>query len=136
MSGMTSSPLSGTGLTSATEALNTARSRSRAAAAYGQPAAQGKSEEATRQAAREFVSFFASQMIQPMFDGIKSDEMFGGGVGEDTWKSMMIDQYGKEIARQDGLGLTDQVMAAMLQAQEKANAAANAATSTVTEGIE
>lgn len=136
MSSMTSSPLSGTGLTAAAEALDTARSRSRAASAYGQTATQGKSVDATRKAAQEFVSFFASQMIQPMFEGIKSDEMFGGGVGEDTWKSMMIDQYGKEIARQDGLGLTDQVMTAMLQAQEKANAAANAATSTVTEGIE
>ena len=137
MSTMTSSPLAGTGLAAATETLDTARSRSRAASAYGQQATgKGKSVEATRQAAQEFVSFFASQMMQPMFDGIKSDDMFGGGVGEDTWKSMMIDQYGKEIARQDGLGLTDQVMTAMLEAQEKANAAASAAPSTVTEGNE
>lgn len=123
MTTMTSTPLSASGMTSGADALGTARSRSRAAAAYGNATTQtgtDRSLDATRQAAQEFVAFFASQMIQPMFEGIKTDEMFGGGVGEDSWKSMMIDQYGKELARQDGLGLTDQVMTAMLEAQEKA----------------
>lgn len=124
MSAMTSSFVPATRPTTGTDALETARGRSRAAETGSRPAVSAKSLEATRQAAEEFVSFFASQMMQPMFDGVKTDEMFGGGVGEETWKSMMIDQYGKELARQDGLGLTDQVMTAMLQAQEKARTAA------------
>lgn len=82
--------------------------------------------ESTRKAAQDFEAFFASQMLQPMFEGVETNEMFGGGIGEDTWKSMMVDQYGKEIARSGRLGIADQVMSAMLQAQEKANAAGSA----------
>ena len=32
-----------------------------------------------------------------MFSGIKTDGLFGGGQGEEMFRSMMIDQYGKQL---------------------------------------
>lgn len=69
-------------------------------------------------AAREFESFFVSQMFQHMFEGIKSDGMFGGGHGEEMFKSQLIDQYGKMVAKRGGLGIADQVVRHMIQQQE------------------
>ena len=38
-----------------------------------------------------------------MTAGMKTDEMFGGGHGEDMWRTMLNQEYGKEIAKRGGL---------------------------------
>lgn len=71
------------------------------------------------QAAQEFEAVFISQMLAPMFEGIKSDEMFGGGQAEETWKGMLVEEYGKILARSGGIGISDAVKAEMISLQEK-----------------
>lgn len=105
--------------------LSTSReSLSAAQAEQGRTAAlKGKgprNEEQVRQAAQDFESMFLSQMFNHMFSGQKADKMFGGGAGEDTWKSLLVDEYAKATARNGGVGIADHVMKAMLQAQEAA----------------
>lgn len=73
-----------------------------------------------REAAENFESMFLSQMFNHMFSGLKTDKMFGGGPGEDAWKSLLVDEYAKATARSGGVGIADHVMQAMLQAQEAA----------------
>jgi Rod binding domain-containing protein len=34
------------------------------------------------------------------------------------WKSMMVDEYAKQIAKSGGVGVAEQVMQVMIQAQE------------------
>lgn len=68
--------------------------------------------------AKDFESMFISQMLQPMFDTVQTDSMFGGGQGEDTWKGMMIEQYGREISNAGGIGLSDDIKAKMIEMQE------------------
>jgi len=68
--------------------------------------------------AQDFASFFISQSLQPMFEGLKTDSMFGGGQGEEMFKSMLLDQYGKMVAKKGGFGITDTVMNQMLKLQE------------------
>lgn len=81
--------------------------------------ASGGDPKKIRAAAQDFEAFFLSQALQAMFAGIKTNETFGGGIGEDKWRSMLVDEYGKSIARAGGIGLSDHIMKAMLQAQEK-----------------
>ena len=69
-------------------------------------------------AAKEFESFFVSQMVQHMFEGVKTDSMFGGGHGEEMFRSQLIDQYGKMVAARGGLGIADSVVRSMLHQQE------------------
>lgn len=69
-------------------------------------------------AAQEFEGMIIGQLLEPMFEGIKTDGAFGGGTGEMVFRSLMIQQVGKDIASSGGLGLADDVMATMLRMQE------------------
>ncbi len=71
-----------------------------------------------REKAQEFEALFLSQMLQPMFADIRAEEPFGGGPSEEIWRSMLVDEYGKGIARAGGIGIADRVMGEMLRAQE------------------
>ena len=95
---------------------------SQAAALAG---ASGKSTDLNkvRDAAEKFEAFFIGQMMEHMTLGLETDETFGGGHGEDVWKSMLNQEYGKGIAKSGRLGITDQVMKGMLKMQEERTAA-------------
>jgi peptidoglycan hydrolase FlgJ len=71
-----------------------------------------------KKAAQEFESVFISQMLGHMFVSVGNDEMFGGGEAEDIYRSMMIDEYGKLMAKSGGIGIADQVTRELLQNQE------------------
>ena len=53
-----------------------------------------------------------------MFQGIKTDGVFGGGPGEEIFRSLMLEQYGKRIAADGGFGLADTVKRQLLSLQE------------------
>ena len=68
---------------------------------------------------REFEAMFVSSMLQPIFSGVKASKgMFGGGHAEDTFQAMLVDEYGKVIAKKGGLGIADMVRQQILQTQE------------------
>lgn len=82
----------------------------------------------TAEAARNFESFFLSQMFEYMTRGLKTEAPFGGGNAEQTWRSMLNEQYGKAVSRGRGIGVADMVYGEMLRIQEQANAAAGGTT--------
>lgn len=71
-----------------------------------------------RKSANEFESVFVSQMLGHMFDGVETDETFGGGRGEEMFKPMLVEQFGKQITQRGGLGIASQVYQELLRAQE------------------
>jgi flagellar protein FlgJ len=71
-----------------------------------------------RETAEAFEASFLSQMLKPMFEGIKTDGMFGGGEAEGQWRSFMVDAMAKQTVKAGGIGLADQVVAQMLKMQE------------------
>lgn len=81
-------------------------------------------EKKIRKTAQDFESFFISQMMEHMMAGIEPNEMFGGGHGEQMWRSMLNQEYGKELAKTNKLGIADHVMRGMLLAQEQRDAEA------------
>ncbi len=54
-----------------------------------------------------------------MFEGISTDGPFGGGPGEEMFRSMMVDEYGKSIEQQGGFGLSSAITRQLLTEQEK-----------------
>jgi Rod binding domain-containing protein len=73
-----------------------------------------------RQAARDFEAMAIGALLQPMFDTIDTAHAkFGGGAAEAAWKPMLVQEMAKQIAAHGGLGLADQVYAAMLRMQEE-----------------
>ncbi len=74
--------------------------------------------KAAKKAAQDFEAVFITQMLGQMFSGISTDGPFGGGQGEQMFRSLMIDEYGKQIAAQGGIGLADTVTRQLLKNQE------------------
>ncbi len=95
---------------------NTARAAraQRAASQFQAPMAGAE----VRRAAEEFEAVFIAQMMAPMFQGLETDELFGGGPGEDIYRSVLVEEYGKSIARAGGIGLSDAIQREILRLQE------------------
>ncbi len=74
--------------------------------------------EEVRRVAEEFEAVFIAQMMAPMFQGLETDELFGGGPGEDVYRSILVEEYGKSIARAGGIGLSDAIQREILRLQE------------------
>jgi len=73
------------------------------------PPAPTRNQMAARKAAEDFESVFINEFLGTMFDGISTDGPFGGGPGEGMFRSLMLDQYAKQLAHQGGFGLADAV---------------------------
>ncbi len=74
-----------------------------------------------RNAANEFESVFVSQMLGHVFEGMEVDDTFGGGRGEEMFRSLLTNEYGKQVTRRGGFGIADQVYRELLRAQEGAH---------------
>ena len=97
---------------SANQALNSASAAN--------PALSARNSRAQK-AAKDFEGAFLSQMLSQMFSGLSTDEEFGGGAGEDMFRSLMIDEYGKKLEAHGGIGLADSVLKELVKTQERAS---------------
>ncbi len=84
------------------------------------PDAQGETAAGVDKAAQDFEGVFLSQMMSQMWTDVDTDPNFGGGEAEKTWRGMMIEEYGKQIAKAGGVGISSEVKQAMLRMQEQA----------------
>jgi Rod binding domain-containing protein len=89
-----------------------------AARSTSKPIANGNIEQ-LRKTAQDFEASFLSQMLKPMFANLGAEKPFGGGTGEDMWRSLQVNEYGKAIAQKGGIGLADSVFREMLKLQEE-----------------
>ena len=81
-------------------------------------ARRGQSPQQMRETAESFEASFLSQMLKPMFEGLQTDGPFGGGEGEATWRSFLLDEIAKKTVAAGGVGLSSTVMGEMLKMQE------------------
>jgi Rod binding domain-containing protein len=68
--------------------------------------------------AKDFEAMFVSEMMKPMFEGIKPDETFGGGKTEEVFKGILLQEYGKLMAETGQLGIAKHVKAELIRMQE------------------
>jgi Rod binding domain-containing protein len=59
--------------------------------------------------AKDFESMFISQMVENMFGDSSGDSAFGTGDTNDIYKGMMVQEYGKIIAKAGGIGIASQI---------------------------
>jgi peptidoglycan hydrolase FlgJ len=83
--------------------------------------ARTTSYAAAQKAAKDFEGVFITQMLSQMFQGVSTDTEFGGGAGEEMFRSLMIDEYGKQISTHGGIGLAKGVLKELVKAQERAS---------------
>jgi Rod binding domain-containing protein len=81
-------------------------------------AAQAQEAAELRRAAEEFEAVFLSQMLAPMFEGLDTEGLGGGGMGEQIFRPMLVERYAEAIARSGGVGIADSVVREMMRFQE------------------
>lgn len=80
----------------------------------------------TQRAAQDFVAVALGELLAPMFAGLDATGgVFGGGVGEATFRPMLINEMAKSLAQSGGLGLTVKVEQAMRALEQTARNAPN-----------
>lgn len=99
--------------------LDDARHLDAARAAVRRPSAA--TPEQAQQLGRQFEQMFLTQMLAPMFEGLDTKGVFGGGSGEQMFRSFQIDAYAQAITRRGGVGIADRVAREILTLQEKQN---------------
>lgn len=82
------------------------------------PAVKGMSNEQMDKVSSDFESMFVSQMLEQMFGDSLGDDAFGDKETSEIYKSMMVDQYGKQIANAGGIGIAAYVKQELLKLQE------------------
>lgn len=84
------------------------------------PQAPQQSAEAAalRRVAEEFESVFLTEMLGPMFDGLDTEGLGGGGMGEQIFRPMLIERYAESIARSGGVGIADSVVREFMRMQQ------------------
>lgn len=75
-----------------------------------------------RRAAEQFESMFLAEMLAPMFEGIQTDGLGGGGMGEEMFRPMLIERYAEALSKAGGVGLADSIIRELnrMQAQQQA----------------
>jgi Rod binding domain-containing protein len=74
---------------------------------------------ALKKAAQDFEAMFMSSMLESMTAGVKPNKLFGGGNGEQMYRSMLNQEYGKAIAATGSIGIADSIEREMLRMQEQ-----------------
>ena len=80
--------------------------------------AQARNRDAIRRAAEDFEAVFLAEMMRPMFESLSTEGPFGGGSAERTYRSMMVDEYGKALTKNGGVGVAEAVERELLKMQE------------------
>lgn len=69
------------------------------------------------EAAADFEASFVAAMLKPMFEGLSAEAPFGGGAGEETWRSFLVDAMAERLVSSGGIGLADNLTRELLTLQ-------------------
>ena len=83
----------------------------------GQSPALDMTRSKIKQSAQNFEASFLSVMLAQMFKGVETEAPFGGGQGEEMFKSFFTDAVAKQVAKSGGIGLSATVEREMLKMQ-------------------
>jgi Rod binding domain-containing protein len=77
-------------------------------------------EAKMRHAAEGFEAMFLNQMFEMMGESVQADPTFGGGQAENLFRSMLNEQYAKQMAKGGGIGISNAIYQEMVRMQESA----------------
>jgi Rod binding domain-containing protein len=70
-----------------------------------------------RKTAQDFEASFLSVMFNQMFEGVSTAAPFGGGMGEQAFRSFLTDAMAKSMVQQGGIGMSDQIARELMKLQ-------------------
>ena len=82
------------------------------------PAIDTKNQAKIKATAQDFEAFFVTHAFEDMYGDLSSDPLFGGGEAENIFRSFLLQEYGKQVAKTGGIGVSDMVQKRLLQLHE------------------
>ena len=82
------------------------------------PAVDAKDQAKIKESAEDFEALFVTHAFEDMYGDLSSDPVFGGGEAENIFRSFLLQEYGKQVAKTGGIGVSDMVQKQLLQLQE------------------
>ena len=82
------------------------------------PTVDAKNLAKLKASAEDFEAFFVTHAFEDMYGDLSSDPLFGGGEAENIFRSFLLQEYGKQVAKTGGIGVSDMVQKQLLQLQE------------------
>lgn len=76
------------------------------------------SEEKMNAVSKDFEAMFLSQMLEQMFGDSVGDSMFGDEQSKEVYQTLMVNEYGKQIAASGGIGIASYIKRELLALQE------------------
>jgi peptidoglycan hydrolase FlgJ len=70
-----------------------------------------------RATSQDFEAMFLNSMFSQMSNNV-GEGPFSGGQAAKTWRSMLTDEYAKNVARSGGVGIADSVYRQLIAQQE------------------
>ena len=71
-----------------------------------------------RSQATELEGVFLNTLMKEMFASLETEDGFGGGYAEETWRGMQAEQMASAMAEAGGIGLADSILGDLLALQE------------------
>ena len=56
-------------------------------------------------------------MLAPMFEGLETDGLGGGGMGEEIFRPMLVERYAQALSQSGGVGLADSIVRELMRMQ-------------------
>ena len=76
-----------------------------------------EAQKKTRAKAVEFEAMFLNTMFSQMTTGVKGEGPYGDTTGTGAWRSMLTDEYSKNLAKSGGIGISNDVFRTLIMQQ-------------------
>lgn len=90
---------------------------SQSVTSYAPPRAATRDAAAIDRTAKAFEASFLTTMFNSMFDGLSTAPPFGGGEGEQAFRSFLSEAMAKQVVKHGGVGVAHSVRREMLKTQ-------------------
>jgi Rod binding domain-containing protein len=87
------------------------------AAPAATPATTVERDSQAWRTAQEFEAVFLAEMLGHMYRGIAAGAPFGGGFAEETYRALLHQEIGRQMAAGGGVGIAEAVYAEMIRLQ-------------------
>jgi peptidoglycan hydrolase FlgJ len=83
---------------------------------------EGTDPASAKKVAREFESMFVAMMLKSMRETVGKDKLTGGGHGEETFRSLLDQEYASAATKGRGVGLAQMIEKELTRANHAAPA--------------
>jgi peptidoglycan hydrolase FlgJ len=73
-----------------------------------------------RAQAIELEGVFINTLVKEMFASLETENGFGGGFAEETWRGVQAEQFASAMAEAGGIGLAESLLPDLIALQESA----------------